>query len=159
MNMPITKRIIFVCSGNICRSPMAEGLLKRALESADFKARVISMGTLGIFGQVASEFAVEHCRIAGVDISDHRSQGISFGVLAVGDIIVVMEEDHRSILVERDGRLKNKTHLFSSFLPDEEELVDIPDPIGSSFDIYGQIFSLLDSGVKRMVKLMACGML
>ena len=67
--------ILVVCSGNICRSPMTEGLLKKRLGTET--VNVISAGTMGITGYPASENGIEVCRLHDIDISSHRSAGVN----------------------------------------------------------------------------------
>lgn len=124
------KRIVFVCSGNICRSPMAAALGARALQAAGIEAMVISAGTLGINGSPAAAHAVDVMREAGLDISGHRSQGLSAQVARVADHLVVMSPIHRSEIVERDPSLESKVQPFWKFATPAGRFDEIADPVG-----------------------------
>jgi len=145
------KRLIFVCSGNICRSPMAEGIAKKQLSEASVSAQVISMGTLGLFGRSASENAVLVCAEHGIDIARHRSQGVSLGILGHADLVVVMEAAHRDFILQRRGELTNVS-LFSSF---DGGPTDVVDPVGQSRERYEACFARLDSGIAKLVPFLA----
>ena len=153
--MTQVRRIIMICSGNICRSPMAEALARRAFTEAQIPAQVISMGTLGIFGRPASEHAVAVCTDAGLDLSKHSSQGVSFGILDHADAIVVMEEGHRAFLLHNRPGLKN-VWLFSSF--DKSDETDVSDPMGQDRDAYQACFDRLEDGVDGLVRAVQNGL-
>jgi protein-tyrosine-phosphatase len=88
--------LLFVCSGNQCRSPMAAGIAAQlALElGLDVDLEIRSAGTLGIEGAPAHPHAVAVCREIGVDISAHRSRGLTAALVRQADWIYVMEEHH-----------------------------------------------------------------
>lgn len=126
-------RVLVVCSGNICRSPMAEGLLRHRLRG-DEKERmaVSSAGTLNLEGEPADPDAVAAAAEAGIDISDHRSRGISAAMVREADLILVMTEEH----ARRVGRMTADPpaiHLLGSYLPATSRAaggVEIDDPLG-----------------------------
>lgn len=154
--MATTLRLIFVCSGNICRSPMAEGLARHSLQEASIPAQVISMGTLGIFGRPASAHAVRVCQTAGLDLSKHSSQGISLGLLDQANLVLVMEQAHIDTLRGMNAGLHNVA-LFSRF--DPEGPTDVADPIGQTLEVYEACFARLERGMKRLVSRAQTGLL
>jgi protein-tyrosine phosphatase len=91
--------ILVVCSGNICRSPIAEGLLRRALERrvGDDAPRVSSAGSIAADGGPATPSAVEAARELGIDIAGHRARRLSAS-LADADLIVCMAAEHRDAI-------------------------------------------------------------
>ncbi len=143
------RRFIFVCSGNICRSPMAEGIAKGLAAQTGRGAQVLSMGTLGIFGRPASEHAVTVCAAAGIDISGHRSQGVSLGILSHADAVVVMERAHRELLRKQRPDLRN-VMLFSTLDGGPE---DVFDPVGMAIEQYQACFDRLRAGLPRLFAL------
>ena len=128
-------KVLFVCSGNICRSPMAEGLLRARLHAAGISAvEVLSAGTLGITGEVADSGAVEAARDGGASIEGHLSRALSSELVRGSDPVLAMEAHHlkalRMIAPDHPG-----LHMLGEFLPREErerEGEDIADPIGGS---------------------------
>ncbi|MBN1946875.1 MAG: hypothetical protein JW797_14475 [Bradymonadales bacterium] len=143
-------RLVFVCSGNICRSPMAQGMAKKRLAEAGIEAQVLSMGTLDIPGQRASRLAIEVSAEAGVDLRDHVSQGISLGILEQADLILVMEEAHRRYL----GALRSDLppiELLGSLDPEEGSL-EMADPIGGSREEYERCLRRIDRSIQQLVR-------
>jgi protein-tyrosine phosphatase len=124
------RRILFVCSGNICRSPMAALLARRQLERAGVPAVVISGGTLGIQGTPAASFAVQALQEVGLDLSDHRSQGVPLALARVADSIVVMSPEHAEALLERDPSLGPRIVRLWEYADPPGSLEEIADPVG-----------------------------
>jgi protein-tyrosine phosphatase len=89
--------ILVVCSGNICRSPIAEGLLRRALERrfGPDAPSVSSAGTIAIDGGAASEGSIVAMRELGVDIEAHRARRLTVGAISEADLDLCMAGEHR----------------------------------------------------------------
>ena len=130
MNSP---RILFVCTGNICRSPMAEGLLRHAL-GPETRWRVESAGLAAAEGLSASASAVTALRDVGVDISGHRSRLLTTALADSASVLVVMTGAHRDLMALRFPFALEKTFLFKSFL--DEGAGDVADPIGMPLASY-----------------------
>ena len=129
-------RIIFVCSGNICRSPLAAGMAKAKLATANIPSVVISAGTLNINGQSAAPNAVEAAKQIGIDIESHRSQGVSQGLMAMADHIVVMAPRHEDALVKLDPNLEDNIVRMWAYGAHDESLTQIDDPVGQDLDAF-----------------------
>lgn len=146
-------QILFVCSGNICRSPMAEGYFRALLPGRlKRKVRVVSAGTLGIFGQPASLEAIEAMHERSIDIMDHRSQGVTKKLVYKSNIIFAMAYDHFEALIKHFPDRKNDIYLLRSFeknKPSEED--SIPDPIGLDFETYLHCRDTIESEIKRIM--------
>ena len=91
----MTFSVLMVCTGNICRSPMAEGLLWHEL-SEDLKpiVSVRSAGTHGLHGNRAEPFAVKAAAAYGADISQHRASVLDAGMIRSADLVLAMEKYH-----------------------------------------------------------------
>lgn len=127
------KRIIIVCSGNICRSPMAHRLLQVRSRDAGLKLTVLSMGTLDIQGRPAHPLAIMALDEIGVNLGAHRSQGVSLGLLAHADMTLVMETHHATTLI-RGGADPRRIRLMGSYAPDPVEGDEISDPVAGTID-------------------------
>lgn len=138
-------RILVVCSGNICRSPMATGLLRRlAQDYGRSDVRVFSAGTLGIVGSAASDNAVRAMSNLGIDISDHRSAALHIKRIEQADVILVMEAAHAAEISRLAGPdACNKVHLLTEWGPDPWRNEDVFDPIGRPIDAYEECLNLL----------------
>jgi protein-tyrosine-phosphatase len=120
------RRVLFVCSGNICRSPMAEGLLRQAAEVRDLGFEVASAGTLQIEGRAAEKNAIWAMTQVGANLSAHRSQGVTPELVAWADDILGMEVAHLTWIHEHIGGAESKTRLFGPF----GGTFEIADPMG-----------------------------
>ena len=104
--------ILFVCAGNICRSPLAQGYFrKRIKEEHILGVRVESAGILGIEGKPASEGAAMIARSNDFDIEDHISQSLTPDLIERSKLIIVMEDHQREFVLRMYPESKNKIFL------------------------------------------------
>jgi protein-tyrosine-phosphatase len=115
--------ILVVCTGNICRSPIAEGLLRAELDRrfGDGAPRVSSAGTAGWDGAPATPEGVQAAAELGVDIADHQARRVSGEMMREADLIVCMAADHRDRLTLQLPELEGRTFTL-------KELVRLLDP-------------------------------
>lgn len=134
-------RILVVCSGNICRSPMAEGILTHLCRLQRIPASVRSAGMLGIVGRPPAENAILACAERGVDIASLRSQGFSREHVAWADVVLCMERVHLEEVLHRGGAPERAVLLgrFAGGLLGDE----IPDPVGQDLDAFRRTRDLL----------------
>lgn len=123
-----TLRIMFVCSGNICRSPMAAGLARAFLDAAGADAVVVSAGTLNINGEPAARFGRDAMKEIGIPIDDHYSQGVQLAMLNAADHIVVMAPRHEAAILESSPLVAPKIVRMWDWA--EADLQQINDPVG-----------------------------
>ena len=153
------KTILFVCTGNVCRSPMAEGLFRHAVKGrGDF--RVLSAGVGAIEGQPPSPYAVQVLRELGIDISQQRSRMLTAEVVNQADYIFGMTHGHVDAINLLYPQATEKTFLLREF--DETLDVfekDISDPIGGSFEVYLDCRDQIEQGIASLLKFIdqTCG--
>jgi protein-tyrosine-phosphatase len=148
-------KVLFVCSGNICRSPMAAGYLRHRVESEGLaEIEVDSAGTLGIRRARASEGAIEAMAEIGIDITGHRSKGIKPRTLAHTDLTLAMSHDHLDYLALRHPEGEDERLLLRAFEGGSEPApnpLDLADPIGHPIDFYREQLQLITRCVDHLV--------
>ena len=146
--------ILFVCTGNSCRSPMAEGLFKKYLSQklqcpvdqlAQKGYNVISAGTMGMVGYPATAEAVKSCADREVDISSHRSRALNKYLIEQSDLIYALTRMHQEDIIDISPEAKERCFLLAA---DK----DINDPIGQSQQYYNRCAELIDTAVKKRIE-------
>ncbi len=146
--------ILFVCSGNSCRTPMAEGLMKTKIpEELKDRVEVVSAGTLRINGNPATYFAIQAAGDLGANIVEHRSQGISGELMRAADIVFCMARGHKDFLAAQYPEFKENVFLLRGFdrLPDKQFSEDVEDPIGRDLPEYQVCAQLINSELDRIL--------
>jgi protein-tyrosine-phosphatase len=136
--MPAPGHILVVCTGNICRSPMAEGLLRHALagQPEPLKSlKVVSAGVAARHGEPLSENSVIALKKAGIDISGLCAQPLTQELLDNALVVFGMTESHRAIIRSRAKPVPARLHLFREFLPPPADK-EIGDPYGGPLKVY-----------------------
>ncbi len=136
--MPKPGHILVVCTGNICRSPMAEGLLKHALagQPEPLKSlKVLSAGVAARTGEPISENSVIALKKAGIDISSLHAQALTQELLDNSLVVFGMTESHRAIIRMRARPAPANLHLFREFMPAAADR-EIGDPYGGPLKVY-----------------------
>ncbi|MEQ1570821.1 MAG: low molecular weight phosphotyrosine protein phosphatase [Myxococcota bacterium] len=123
-------RLLFVCSGNICRSPMAAALADRRMLALGRDVEVRSAGTLGLVDRPAEPRAVAVCREIGLDLTEHRSRPLTAELVRWADRIFVMEDDHARAVRELVPELREDAVVALGPLVGKAEIAD---PISSLF--------------------------
>lgn len=141
--------LVFVCTGNICRSPMAEGLLKARLSDED-DIEVLSAGLAAGDGMPPSEHAVAVTKEIGIDITSQKSRLLDESLVRRADFLFVMTFSHLDHILMLYPEASQKTFLVRQFIEEETLLNrDISDPIGQSEEVYrrcrDEIQNALDS--------------
>lgn len=144
------KKILFVCSGNTCRSPLAEGIARKTLpRRIRTPVEVSSAGSSAFEGVPASQQAIEVARRHGIDLSGHRSRLLDGRRVREADLIVTMTGKHRDTVGAIDPDALAYTVMLTDFGGGG---VDVPDPVGGGLAEYERTYDLIDRCVAEMAE-------
>ncbi len=143
-------RVLFVCTGNTCRSPMAAGALLQDLGADRERVEVMSAGTAAWEGHPATELAIDVTSRDGIDLRHHRSRRVTPPLLKGADLVLVMESAHLSA-VQTLGVDRNRSYVLSEWPAPGEPALPISDPFGASLEAYEECWRRIRRHVKRVV--------
>jgi protein-tyrosine-phosphatase len=149
------QRILLVCTGNICRSPLAEALLRRTLEQRSVDGvSVTSAGTGAWDGAPASEGAYLVGLERGLDLSGHRARLLTRELVEEADLILTMARHHRARVDELGG--EGRVFVLGEYGGREGDEAEVSDPFGGDLDVYrdtcAELEALVTAVVERLVK-------
>ena len=145
-------KILFVCTGNTCRSPMAEALMKDMIaRDSKLRARGIEVDSAGFYpaGLPASREAIGIMKEYGLDLKGHRSQLIDQNLLNWADLVLVMEREHENDIYEQYQNVDGKIYLLSEYVGDRG---DIPDPWQRGLERFRECAVTLEHNINNLVK-------
>jgi L-threonylcarbamoyladenylate synthase len=146
-------RFLFVCTGNTCRSPMAEGIFRKYLAEKlqcdvdrldKIGYTVISAGVMNMSDRPASAEAVTACAAKGIDITAHRSRNLSREIVEESDLIFVMERMHQKSVAALGSEAADKCMLLA-------ENEEIADPIGQPQEFFNRCAELIEKAVRKRI--------
>lgn len=140
------KQVLFICTGNTCRSPMAEALLRHYGEEH------FEVQSAGVFAAVGSDASV-HAKSAlgekGISIA-HASQQVTEELLEWSDVVLTMTTGHKQLLLAHHPEVNGKVHTLYEFVEGTNK--DISDPFGGSLAVYKATLEEMEQLVQTLLK-------
>lgn len=148
----VSMHVLFVCTGNICRSPTAEGVFRHQAAAQGLKVTAASCGTHGYhIGAAPDPRSIHHARLRGYDLSALRASQLTPQHFAKGHLLLAMDRGHLSILT----RLAPQGHgaELRLFLDTVTELKgqDVPDPYYDGPEAFDHALDLIERGVEALI--------
>lgn len=147
-------KIMFVCTGNICRSAMADVMLKSKIKNTDLenKLEVFSAGTHADTGSHATFTAIEAMEELGIDLKPHRATNIMDSNIEDMDFILCATSKHKQLVLAIFPKLQDNVYTIKEFAEyDIESGLDISDPWGYDLSVYRSCASLLENCIDNII--------
>ena len=149
----VIPRLLFVCSGNICRSPLAEAMARAALNAAGIEAVVQSCGTSALTGMRAEDGARSVAVDLGLVLDAHRAQPVTRDLITAASLVVCVTDRHRDHVRQFFPHERTKIVSFDELTG----LGDIPDPYGGDDAEYRALRDQLEKGMPKIIERIKVG--
>ena len=143
------KKIIFVCTGNTCRSPMAAAMAAQIFAEAGLAAEIFSAGVNAMPNQPASRHAITVMEESGLCLLSHRATVVSDELLDSAELVLTMTDSHRAVLLSDYPKARDMVFTLSEYIGDE---ADVADPFGGDVEEYRACAAQIKDMLLRVVE-------
>ena len=151
--------VLFVCTGNTCRSSMAEGILKFLLKENNIENINVSSAGLSAFeGQRANEKAIDVLKNKGIDIKNHRSRQLTEEIIKTSDLILTMTDSHKKLITNTLPEYLHKIYTLKEYAlkvnneSRDNANLDIDDPYGMDMKTYEETSNEITEQLVKIIK-------
>ena len=142
---PVFNRVLIVCTGNICRSPMAGALLTHRLRDRGVQAVVESAGIRALVGYPADPLAQQLMANRGFDLSSHRARQLTPEMVRAFELVLVMDAGQQRAVESLDPSARGRVHRIGRV-----GKFDVPDPYGRGREAFEEAFTLIERGIAEL---------
>lgn len=156
-NKESIKNILFVCTGNSCRSVMAEGLLKNKLSCKNIQdVSVFSAGISTIGGFTPTENTLKVMKEKNIDVSGYKSDSLTHEMILKADLVFAMETVHKDRIINLAPEAAGKTHLLKEYTNTKDKITgySVPDPIGRPLEVYERVRNAIEKSIEELMKIL-----
>jgi low molecular weight protein-tyrosine phosphatase len=144
-------KVLFICTANVCRSPLAEGYLKHLLKTNPVDGVTVeSAGIMALTGSSAFECAADVAHAIGFDLSSHRARKLTVAMGEEADLILCMETWQAKEVLKVDPNWIAKVALLGNYHSSKNRLFQIPDPASFTTEHTMDVFKLIRDAVDRL---------
>ncbi|MCX8037355.1 MAG: low molecular weight protein arginine phosphatase [Candidatus Sumerlaeia bacterium] len=148
------KVLLFLSTGNICRSPMAAAYMRKLLEERKIKnIEVRSAGVMTIAGLLATDESKQMLEPYAISLDRHRSQPLTEDIIRKADLILGMTPFHVQMALRMSPEARKKTHLLKEYTAVDPKNRPIPDPMGCTLEVYKRVFRQIKMACDKLVEM------
>lgn len=148
------KTILFVCTGNTCRSSMAEAIFRNLIKDVKEyeNVRILSAGTWATKGQKASGNAIEALKDKNIDLSSHISKPLTKEMVEAADLILTMTEKHKMQILNVLPGSSEKVYTLKELAHGKANDINISDPYGQNIEVYKGCAEEIEAALKKIIE-------